>query len=57
MTALVKNDTWNVVEILEGNHHIWCKWMSTNKYKLDGTIERFKAHLVAKGFSQKYGID
>ena len=37
---------------------VGCKWVFTVvKYKSDGSIERHKAHLVAKGFTQTYGID
>lgn len=31
--------------------------MFTIKYTSDETIERYKVHLVAKGFKQKYEID
>jgi len=27
------------------------------KYKVDGTIESYKVRLVAKGFTQTYGVD
>lgn len=38
-------------------HPVGCKWIFTNKHRADGTIERFKARLVVKGFTQSYGID
>lgn len=34
-----------------------CKWVFIVKYKEDGKIDKFKAHLVAKGFTQSYGIN
>ena len=34
-----------------------CKWVFTVNHKSDGTMERFKARLIAKGYTQTYGID
>ena len=36
---------------------ICCKWAFCKKMKIDGTIDKFKAHLVAQGFRKKLGID
>lgn len=32
-------------------------WIFTIKYLPDGTIERYKAQLLAKGYTQTYGVD
>lgn len=34
-----------------------CKWLFKVKYKVDGTVERYKGRLVAKGFTQTVGLD
>jgi histone deacetylase 1/2 len=55
--ALLRNGTWRLVSPREGKNIIDCKWVFKIKRKSDGSIERYKAILVAKGFKQRYGID
>jgi hypothetical protein len=55
--SIMENDTWNLVPLPKGRKLVRCKWVYKNKYASDGGVERHKAHLVAKGFSQVEGID
>jgi hypothetical protein len=57
MEALLKNKTWTLVSLPEGQKTVGCKWVFSIKYKADGSVERYKARLVAKGYTQTYGID
>ena len=52
-----KNKTWHLVPPHQGSNVIDCKWVYKVKKKADGSIDRYKACLVAKGFKQRYGID
>jgi histone deacetylase 1/2 len=53
----MKNSTWRLVPAPSGHHVVSCKWVFKLKYKADGTIDRHKARLVARGFTQQYGVD
>lgn len=54
--ALLQNGTWILVPRQPHMNLVGCKWMKL-KRKSDGTIDRYKAQLVAKGFHQQLGID
>lgn len=54
---LEANDTWTVCSLPPGKHAIGCKWVDKLKFNADGTLERYKACLVAKGYTQQEGID
>jgi hypothetical protein len=56
-TALMANKTWHLVPAAQATNIINCKWVYKVKRKADGTIDRYKACLVAKGFKQHYGVD
>lgn len=57
MIALKKNGTWEIVDLPRNKVLVGCKWVYTVKLKLNGSIDRYKACLVAKGYTQTYGID
>ncbi|KAH9658792.1 hypothetical protein KPL70_023626 [Citrus sinensis] len=57
MRALGKNQIWEVTDLPKGKKTVGCKWVFTIKYNSNGTLERYKARLVAKRFTQTYGID
>ena len=55
--ALVKNDTWALVPLDSSQNLVGCKWIFRTKRKSDGSVDKFKVRLVAKGFHQHPGID
>ncbi|KAJ4723440.1 Retrovirus-related Pol polyprotein from transposon TNT 1-94 [Melia azedarach] len=57
LRALDRNDTWEVVNLPSRKKTVGYKWVFTIKYKANGTIERYKARLVTKGYTQTLGID
>ena len=57
MQSLRENEVWDLVKLPKGRKAIGSKWVYKIKTGPDGLIERYKARLVAQGFSQKYGDD
>jgi hypothetical protein len=55
--ALHHNGTWSLVLSRPCINLIDSKWVFKVKKHADGSIERYKASLVAKGFKQHYGLD
>uniref|UniRef100_A0A2N9EY92 Reverse transcriptase Ty1/copia-type domain-containing protein n=1 Tax=Fagus sylvatica TaxID=28930 RepID=A0A2N9EY92_FAGSY len=49
--------TWDLVDLPAGKSAIGCKWVYKIKTRSDGTVDRYKARLVVKGFTQEYGIN
>jgi hypothetical protein len=57
LQALHRTGTWEVVPLPPHVVPITCKWVYKLKTKADGSIERYKARLVARGFQQSHGRD
>ena len=55
--ALEKNKTWEYSKLAAEKKLVGCKWVFAVKHNADGSVNRFTARLVAKGFTQSYGID
>jgi hypothetical protein len=57
LDSIMSNGTWEVVSRPYGRKLIGCKWVFKKKLRPDGTIEKYKMRLVAKGYNQKEGED
>ena len=55
--ALIKNKTWDLVNLPHAKNIISCKWLYKTKLNANNEISKFKARLVARGFSQIEGLD
>nr|GEV57641.1 ribonuclease H-like domain-containing protein [Tanacetum cinerariifolium] len=55
--ALNRNDTWTICDIPPRRKGVGSKWLWKIKYKFTGEIERYKARVVSKSFSQREGFD
>ncbi|TXG71326.1 hypothetical protein EZV62_006261 [Acer yangbiense] len=57
LRALQDNHTWDVVSCPSNVKAIGCKWVYSIKLRSNGTLDRYKARLVALGNKQEYGVD
>ena len=57
LDALHKTGTWDMVDLPFGKYAIGGKWVYKIKTRSDGIVDRYKARLVARGFTQEYEID
>jgi hypothetical protein len=55
--SLMEKDTWDLAPLLNGIKLVRCMWVYKTMYASYVIIERHKAQLVSKGFSQVEGID
>jgi len=54
---IITNKTWKLVELPKGKELIGYKWLFKPKFKVNGSVDKYKARLVAKEYSQREGID
>lgn len=55
--AMERNHTWDEADLPLGKKAVSSRWLFTIKYLSNGDVERYKARLVARGFTQTYGDD
>ena len=55
MKPIEANKVWELAKLPKGKKTIGCKWVYKRKTDADGSLERYKARLVVKGYSQQMG--
>lgn len=55
--ALLENDTWELIKRPKDKKILTNKWVFKVKMNKDGSMDKYKARLVARGFEQEAGID
>ncbi|CAH9115649.1 unnamed protein product [Cuscuta europaea] len=55
--SILKNHTWELVDLPPGCKPLGSKWIFKRKMKPDGSIDKYKARLVIKGYKQREGLD
>jgi hypothetical protein len=55
--SIIKNDVWEIVPRPKRKDVVSSKWLFKIKHVVDGSIEKYKARFVTRGFSQKKGIN
>jgi len=54
---LKKNQTWELVDRPQHKKAIGVKWIFRTKLNSDGSVNKYKARLVVKGYAQMFGVD
>eukprot|EP00253_Pinus_taeda_P034481 PITA_34481 len=55
--SIMVNNVWEVVSRPQDRSVVGARWIYKIKYVADGSVEKYKARFVAKGYAQKEGID
>lgn len=55
--AAIQNHTWDLVPKEEATNIIGNLWLFRTKFNADGTVDKLKTRLVAKGCHQRPGVD
>ncbi|MCO5580830.1 hypothetical protein L7F22_034703 [Adiantum nelumboides] len=55
--SIMANGTWQLVPAPPNRKLVTCKWLLCKKFHADGSVSRYKARLVARGFTQIPGMD
>nr|GEY72049.1 hypothetical protein [Tanacetum cinerariifolium] len=57
MQSIKYNDVWDLVDLPPNGKTIRSKWLFKKKIDMDEAIHTYKAHLVAKGYTQMSAMD
>jgi hypothetical protein len=55
--SFIVNNSWSLVPFPKGRKPVSCKWVFKIKHGVHGEVERYKVRLVARGFTQTFGVD
>jgi hypothetical protein len=55
--AIMRNDVWEIVPRPKGKSVLTSKWIYKVKYATNGSVEKYKARFVGRGFSPREGVD